>query len=300
MRLGELQEGRLGDATAAQEAYESVLERDPDHRGALEAVARIAEQREDWERAAGALAKLVELAKRRRGRPVGAQARRGAREDGRLRGRRGGAPARPRARADQRRAPRDAPPALGAGGEVGGARGAPRRRRGSHRGGEPGPQGRCPGAAAAAPQHGQHLARGARRRCAARWRAFRPAASMPPPPSVPGPILEQVKLLKAAADIHLVQRKVAGGRDPGPRARGAAHPARSRSAPCALRRVQRGAARARRGAGPRAGHRVVRQPAHEGARALPPPSGARARAAGRQGRRARAARHGVQDRSRAR
>jgi tetratricopeptide (TPR) repeat protein len=61
VRLGEVQEGRLNDVTAAQEAYEQVLERDPQHHGALEAVARIAEKRADWERAAGALAKLVEL-----------------------------------------------------------------------------------------------------------------------------------------------------------------------------------------------------------------------------------------------
>jgi tetratricopeptide (TPR) repeat protein len=62
VRLGEVQESRLDDATAAQDAYEDVLARDPNHRGALEAVARIATKREDWERAATALAKLVEVA----------------------------------------------------------------------------------------------------------------------------------------------------------------------------------------------------------------------------------------------
>jgi tetratricopeptide (TPR) repeat protein len=61
VRLGEVQEGRLGDTTAAQDTYEQVLARDADHRGALEAVARMAEKREDWERAAGALARLVDL-----------------------------------------------------------------------------------------------------------------------------------------------------------------------------------------------------------------------------------------------
>jgi tetratricopeptide (TPR) repeat protein len=61
VRLAEVQEGRLSDMTAATEAYEQVLVRDPMHRPALEAVARIAEKRSDWERAAGALAKLVEL-----------------------------------------------------------------------------------------------------------------------------------------------------------------------------------------------------------------------------------------------
>ncbi|MGH7297775.1 MAG: tetratricopeptide repeat protein, partial [Polyangiaceae bacterium] len=61
VRLGDVQEGRLGDASAAQETYEQVLERDPDHRGALEAVARISEKRADWERAAGAQSRLLDL-----------------------------------------------------------------------------------------------------------------------------------------------------------------------------------------------------------------------------------------------
>ncbi len=62
VRLGEVQERRLDDVTAAQETYEQVLLRDPDHRPALEAVARIAERRADWERAATVLSKLVALA----------------------------------------------------------------------------------------------------------------------------------------------------------------------------------------------------------------------------------------------
>jgi tetratricopeptide (TPR) repeat protein len=61
VRLGEVQERRLGDVTAAQETYERVLERDGTHLGALEAVARMSETRADWERAAGALSKLVDL-----------------------------------------------------------------------------------------------------------------------------------------------------------------------------------------------------------------------------------------------
>jgi golgin subfamily B member 1 len=61
VRLGEVQERRLGDATAAQQTYEEVLQRDPAHRGALEAVARMSERREDWDRASGALAALLEL-----------------------------------------------------------------------------------------------------------------------------------------------------------------------------------------------------------------------------------------------
>ena len=60
-RLGQVQEGRLEDLTAASETYEQILERNPEHREALEAVARIGERRSDWERAAHALAKLVAL-----------------------------------------------------------------------------------------------------------------------------------------------------------------------------------------------------------------------------------------------
>jgi tetratricopeptide (TPR) repeat protein len=60
VRLGDLQEGRLGDVTAAQETYEQVLARDPEHRSGLEAVARMSEKRADWERAAEVLGKIVE------------------------------------------------------------------------------------------------------------------------------------------------------------------------------------------------------------------------------------------------
>jgi tetratricopeptide (TPR) repeat protein len=60
VRLGELEELRLGDSVAAARTYEQVLERDPGHRGALEAVARMSERREDWRRAANALAVLVD------------------------------------------------------------------------------------------------------------------------------------------------------------------------------------------------------------------------------------------------
>jgi len=61
VRLGEVQERRLGDATAAQQTYEEVLARDPGHRGALEAIARMTAKRADWERAAAALGKLLDL-----------------------------------------------------------------------------------------------------------------------------------------------------------------------------------------------------------------------------------------------
>jgi tetratricopeptide (TPR) repeat protein len=70
VRLGEMSEGRLGDLLAAQGAYEQVLERDPEHPTALEALARIAEQRSDWERAGSALARLLSSSTDARGVPI--------------------------------------------------------------------------------------------------------------------------------------------------------------------------------------------------------------------------------------
>ena len=61
VRLAETYETRLKDTPRALTAYEAVLERDPLHRLALEAVARLSEGRGAWDRAASALAKLVEL-----------------------------------------------------------------------------------------------------------------------------------------------------------------------------------------------------------------------------------------------
>jgi tetratricopeptide (TPR) repeat protein len=61
VRLAETYESRLKDTPRALTAYEAVLERDPTHRRALEAVARLSEGRGAWDRAATALAKLVEL-----------------------------------------------------------------------------------------------------------------------------------------------------------------------------------------------------------------------------------------------
>jgi tetratricopeptide (TPR) repeat protein len=61
IRLAETYESKLKDTPRALEAYEAVLEQDPAHRRALEAVARLSEGRGAWERAASALAKLVEL-----------------------------------------------------------------------------------------------------------------------------------------------------------------------------------------------------------------------------------------------
>jgi len=60
--LGDILEQRLKDARRALETYEGILERDPHHQGALEAVARLAEERGSWDKAARALASLLETA----------------------------------------------------------------------------------------------------------------------------------------------------------------------------------------------------------------------------------------------
>jgi tetratricopeptide (TPR) repeat protein len=62
IRLGEVFEGRLNDTTRALASFQQVLGKDPLHRKALEAVARLAESRFDWELVSTALTKLVELA----------------------------------------------------------------------------------------------------------------------------------------------------------------------------------------------------------------------------------------------
>ena len=62
VRLGDVFENRLKTTPRALATYESVLEREPNHVGALEAVARLAESRDDWARAATALATLLKLA----------------------------------------------------------------------------------------------------------------------------------------------------------------------------------------------------------------------------------------------
>ena len=61
VRLAETYELRLKDTPRALAAYEAVLEREAMHRLALQAVARLSEGRAAWDRAASALAKLVEL-----------------------------------------------------------------------------------------------------------------------------------------------------------------------------------------------------------------------------------------------
>ena len=62
VRLGDVYESRLKDTPRALATYEGVLERDGNHRAALEAVARLSESRANWERASSALAKLVDMA----------------------------------------------------------------------------------------------------------------------------------------------------------------------------------------------------------------------------------------------
>ena len=60
--LGEILEQRVNDPRRALEIYDGILERDPHHRGALEAVARLAEERGIWDKAERALARLLETA----------------------------------------------------------------------------------------------------------------------------------------------------------------------------------------------------------------------------------------------
>jgi tetratricopeptide (TPR) repeat protein len=59
VRLGEIYETRLNDRARAIETYQSVLERDPGHRGALECVARLSASEGKLEQAASALDRLL-------------------------------------------------------------------------------------------------------------------------------------------------------------------------------------------------------------------------------------------------
>jgi tetratricopeptide (TPR) repeat protein len=197
--LGEVQESRLADATAAQETYERVLEREPNHRAALEAVARIAEKREDWERAATALAKVVELASDAEGVPWAlrlAEARERAgdasgAEEALQRGLKfepGNAGLRNMLRQRWEKAEKwaelagllvsDADLIAAANPDLAVA-------------------------PVAQPEATKNALPAMRRSMA----SIPPGGSAPPPPAVPAPILEQVKLLKGAAEIHLVRRK---------------------------------------------------------------------------------------------
>lgn len=62
VELGEILELKLKDARRALETYDEILGRDPNHRAALEAVARLAESRQAWDKAELALARLLETA----------------------------------------------------------------------------------------------------------------------------------------------------------------------------------------------------------------------------------------------
>ena len=62
LTLAKILEERVKDAAGALRSYEEVLEKDPLHMGALQAVARLAEERNAWDKAGSALAKLVEHA----------------------------------------------------------------------------------------------------------------------------------------------------------------------------------------------------------------------------------------------
>ncbi len=59
VRLGEVYESRLGDRARAIETYQSVLAREPGHRGALECVARLAKSEGRLDEAADALDRLL-------------------------------------------------------------------------------------------------------------------------------------------------------------------------------------------------------------------------------------------------
>lgn len=61
VRIGELNERELNNRVRATELYERVLERDPNHAGALSALARLAEADGDWSRAAEMLRRALDL-----------------------------------------------------------------------------------------------------------------------------------------------------------------------------------------------------------------------------------------------
>ena len=193
VRLGDVQEARLHDAAAAQESYEQVLERNGGHRGALEAVARLSERRADWERAAVALEKLVELStdsagvawvlrlaevREKLGDPTGVEdaLQRGLKlEPGNV-----GLRAMLRIRWEKaERWPELAGLLVGDADLIAAAHPSARVIDGPAQ-----TTGSTPPA-----------------------RTVTPGASAPPPPIVPTPVIDQVKLLRAAAEIHLARRK---------------------------------------------------------------------------------------------
>jgi tetratricopeptide (TPR) repeat protein len=193
VRLGEVQETRLGDVTAAQEAYEQVLVREPTHRAALEAVARIGEKRADWERAAEALASLVDLASDASGVAWALRLAEAREKMGDLPG---------AEQALQRGL------ALEPGNA--GLRAMLRvRYEKSEKWGELAELlvGDADLIAAAHPDAKVVVPEAPARTSLVPGRSMPPAASLPPPPVVPEPVAEQLKLLRAAADIHLSRRK---------------------------------------------------------------------------------------------
>jgi tetratricopeptide (TPR) repeat protein len=62
VRLGEVYDGRLGDRTRAIDTYRHVLERDPNHQGALEALARLYKAQNDLASAAEIVSRLLDMA----------------------------------------------------------------------------------------------------------------------------------------------------------------------------------------------------------------------------------------------
>jgi len=195
VRLGDVQENRLADATAAQDTYEQVLVLDPSHRGALEAITRIAEKREDWDRAAGALAKIVDAASDAEGvewalRLAAAREKAGDAEG---------------AEEALQRGLRFEP------GNVGLRNMLRQRWEKSQKWAELAAllvsdadlvAAANPGAVAAQVEASKNALPPMRRSMA----SIPPGGSLPPPPVVPAPIAEQVKLLRTAADIHLNKR----------------------------------------------------------------------------------------------
>lgn len=194
VRIGEVQESRLGDVTAAQEAYEQVLAREPNHRGSLEAVARISEKRADWERAATALGSLLDLASDATG---VAWALRLAEAREKLGDVPGAEQALQRGLALE---PGNA-----------GLRAMLRvRYEKSEKWGELADLlvGDADLVAAAHPDAKVALPEPPPARTSIPpGRSMPPAGSLPPPPVVPEPVADQLKLLRAAADIHMNKRK---------------------------------------------------------------------------------------------
>jgi tetratricopeptide (TPR) repeat protein len=193
VRLGDVQEGRLGDVTAAQETYEQVLERDPDHRGALEAVARITEKRADWERGAGVLARLVDLSNDATGVPWALRLAEAREKLGDAAG------AEEALQRGLRLEPGNA-----------GLRAMLRQR---YEKAEKWPElaellvGDADVIAAAHPDDKVAVAEPPKGASVPAGRSIAPGASLPPPPAVPQSVADQVKLLRAAADIHLTKRQ---------------------------------------------------------------------------------------------